>query len=141
MKTIIHALQVGTPPDTVYRALTTEKGLSGWWTTRVSAEEGEGGTLRFTFLDDFHPQMKQDRLEPDRLVQWTCLGGHDNWIDDTFTFAFTAVEGGTRVLFKQEYAQELADDVYGTYNFNWGYYLASLKTLCETGTGAPFEPE
>jgi len=41
-------------------------------------------------------------------------------------------------MFVQEYAQELSDEVYGTYNFNWGYYLGSLKRLCEEGIGTPF---
>ncbi len=26
----------------------------------------------------------------------------------------------------------------GTANFNWGYYLDSLRLLCETGCGKPF---
>jgi hypothetical protein len=42
-------------------------------------------------------------------------------------------------MFTQIYAQELSDEVYGTYNFNWGYYLQSLKLLCETGMGTPFK--
>jgi len=36
-------------------------------------------------------------------------------------------------------AVELADDYYGVYNFNWGYYLESLRLLCVTGTGKPFQ--
>ena len=47
---------------------------------------------------------------------------------------------GTLLQFVQEYAQELSDETYGTYNFNWGYYLNSLKLLCETGEGTPFGP-
>jgi len=47
-------------------------------------------------------------------------------------------EGGTRVRFWQHYATELDDDSYGIYNFNWGYYLESLRLFCETGTGKPF---
>ena len=35
--------------------------------------------------------------------------------------------------------RELSDDAYGTYNFNWGYYLESLRLLGETGTGKPFQ--
>ena len=46
----------------------------------------------------------------------------------------------TLLQFVQEYAQELSDETYGTYNFNWGYYLNSLKLLCETGEGTPFGP-
>jgi hypothetical protein len=50
------------------------------------------------------------------------------------------IDGGrTRVRFWQDYAVELADDYYGTYNFNWGYYLESLRLFCSTGTGKPFE--
>src|SRR5262249_28032029 len=48
-------------------------------------------------------------------------------------------QGETGLTFVQVYAQELSDEVYGTYNFNWGYYLGSLKSLCETGTGTPFQ--
>jgi len=44
-------------------------------------------------------------------------------------------------MFEQVSAQELSDQVYGTYNFNWGYYLGSLKRLCETGTGTPFNAD
>jgi uncharacterized protein YndB with AHSA1/START domain len=28
----------------------------------------------------------------------------------------------------------------GVAGWNWGYYLNSLKMLCEKGTGAPFNP-
>jgi hypothetical protein len=45
-----------------------------------------------------------------------------------------------RQRIRQEYAIELDDDAYGIYNFNWAYYLESLRLLCETGTGKPFEP-
>jgi hypothetical protein len=50
----------------------------------------------------------------------------------------TPDDGRTRLRFWQEYAVELADDYYGVYNFNWGYYLESLRLLCTTGTGKPF---
>jgi hypothetical protein len=40
----------------------------------------------------------------------------------------------------QGYARELSDEVYGIYNFNWGYYLNSLKLFCEKGAGVPFRP-
>jgi hypothetical protein len=45
------------------------------------------------------------------------------------------------LVFEQGYARELSDEVYGIYNFNWGYYLNSLKLLCEKGVGAPFNPD
>ena len=94
--------------------------------------------VHFTFAGDFHPQMKQTRLDPPKRVEWRCVGGHANWQDNTFSFTLNERKGETLVQFVQEYAQELSDEVYGIYNFNWGYYLNSLKMLCEKGTGAPF---
>ena len=43
----------------------------------------------------------------------------------------------TLFSFLQDYALELSDEVYGRFNFNWGYYLGSLKKLCETGRVLP----
>ena len=140
MKRIIHAVQIRTPPTKVYEALTTERGLSGWWTTKVTVDGREGGIIDFVFHADFHPKMKQTTLIPGRLVEWLCVGGHDNWQDNTFQFAVESRDGETMLLFRQDYAQELSDEVYGIYNFNWAYYLNSLKSLCESGKGAPFQP-
>jgi hypothetical protein len=47
-------------------------------------------------------------------------------------------DGQTRLRFWQDYAVELDDDAYGIYNFNWGYYLESLRLYCTTGMGQPF---
>ncbi|MDX1396020.1 MAG: SRPBCC domain-containing protein [Gemmatimonadota bacterium] len=140
MKTIIHTAHIHASPSDVYRALTTEKGVTGWWTTRASVEPGTGGLIRFTFHGDFHPHMEQTRLDEPENVEWTCVAGHDNWQDNRFSFALRERGGETSLRFTQRYAQELDDDIYGTYNFNWGYYLLSLKKLCEEGEGTPFEP-
>jgi uncharacterized protein YndB with AHSA1/START domain len=139
MKTILHAVHIHAAPAKVYEALTTATGLASWWSTK-GVRIDESGVIHFTFAGDFHPQMKQTRLDPPKRVEWRCLGGHANWQDNTFSFALNERKGETLVQFVQEYAQELSDEAYGIYNFNWGYYLNSLKMLCEKGTGAPFNP-
>ena len=59
-----------------------------------------------------------------------------------FRFRVAAAgEHRSRLRFWQEYAVELADDYYGVYNFNWGYYLESLRLLCVTDTGKPYQPQ
>jgi uncharacterized protein YndB with AHSA1/START domain len=140
MKQIIHAVHIHVSPSAVFSALTTETGLRGWWTKRVTVEEEVGGIIAFTFAGDFNPQMKQVILDHDRKVVWQCVGGHANWMDNTFTFTLTERNGETMLMFAQDYARELTDEVYGIYNFNWGYYLNSLKRFCETGDGVPFDP-
>lgn len=138
MKKIIHFVNIKASPEKVFRALTTEEGLAGWWSTNVKVQPGVGGVIDFRFVEDFNPDMQVTRLDQDQRVEWKCVGGHENWRDNTFSFELRPSAGATGLMFVQVYAQELSDEVYGTYNFNWGYYLGSLKKLCETGSGTPY---
>jgi uncharacterized protein YndB with AHSA1/START domain len=139
MKSILHTVDVHATPQDVYRALTTEEGLAGWWTTRVRADVRVGGVVAFEFLEVFNPEMEVTALDEPRHVAWKCVDGHDAWADNTFAFTSEPRGDGAILFFRHDYARELDDEEYGRYNFNWGYYLHSLKLLCETGTGRPFE--
>jgi hypothetical protein len=66
MNQILHAVHIHAPPSRVYRAITAGADLAGWWTTQMAIDERTGGLIRFTFAGDFHPQMRQTKLEPDR---------------------------------------------------------------------------
>ena len=140
MKSILHTVDIGARPDTVYRALASEEGLAGWWSTRVRADIRVTGLVRFTFIPIFNPEMEITALDEPRRVAWQCVGGHDAWMDNTFHFAIEPRGDGAILFFRQDYARELDDEEYGRYNYNWGYYLNSLQLFCETGTGKPFEP-
>jgi steroid delta-isomerase-like uncharacterized protein len=138
MRFIIHSFAIRAPRSRVYDALSTREGLAGWWTTDVRGESAVGRTVSFRFADVFKPDMRVGALEPGRLVKWTCVGGEENWQDNGFSFELSDDGQLTRLMFRQEYARELDDKTYGEFNYNWGYYLTSLKALCETGTGKPF---
>lgn len=138
MKKIIHVLQIHTTPEKVFKAIATADGLSNWWSTNVQSEEKVGGIVDFKFLGDFNPDMKITALTEPSEVGWQCVAGHDKWQDNRFSFELAVSESGTQLKFVQEYANEISDIDYGIYNFNWGYYLYSLKDYCETGKGKPF---
>lgn len=140
MKTIMHFFRIHASPDKVFEALTTSEGLAGWWSRDVREAQGVGGLVRFRFLEGFNPVMEVTRQEQGRSVAWKCIDGHDKWWDNTFSFDIRPNDDESDLMFIQEYAIGLSDEDYGQYNFNWGYYLGSLKKLCETGTGTPFEP-
>lgn len=120
--------------------MTTQQGLARWWTTAVKAPERVDGVIEFTFNTEFGPRMKITQLEPPGLVGWECVGGHEPWIGNTFRFEIAAKDPGSRLRFRQDYSRELSNDQYGIYNFNWGYYLDSLRLYCDTGTGKPYTP-
>ena len=114
-------------------------GLVAWWTTRVRADERAGGEIEFTFIPDaFNPRMRIEQLDEPASVRWTCVGGATGWQDASISFELRDHEGGTRLAFRQGYGEPLDDESFGIFNFNWGYYLESLRTYCESGTGKPF---
>lgn len=140
MKTIHHLVDIDAPIESVWTAITRADRMARWWSTKVEAPDANVGTrVTWTFAGDFNPVMEiVESIGSARLV-WRCVGGHDPWQDSTFRFEIAGLDDGrTRLRFWQDYAVELADDYYGTYNFNWGYYLESLRLLCSTGTGKPF---
>jgi uncharacterized protein YndB with AHSA1/START domain len=142
MQAIHHAFDVAAPPAQVYDALTTTAGLAGWWTTDVKGAAAQvGGVVGFTFRMGFDPAMRVRTLEPGLRVVWEFVDGHPNWQGSTFEFQLEPSAAGTRVRFWQHYGRSLSDDDFGVYNYNWGYYLESLRLLCESGQGKPFEPE
>ena len=138
MKKIIHFVRIHESPEKVYAALRDEDGLRSWWSTAVDIDVSES-VIHFHFAGDFNPDMQVTKSDTNRFVEWRCIAGHQNWLDNIFSFELRDVSGETGLMFTQIYAQELSDEVYGTYNFNWGYYLQSLKLFCETGVGTPFK--
>ena len=142
MRTIHHVLDIDASAPDVWDALTTQDGLSRWWSSDVTMDPATVGTvIHFIFAGDFNPRMEITDIEAGRSLGWRCVGGHPNWSDNTFTFELAVlVPGRTRLRFTQHYATELSDDDYGIYNFNWGYYLESLRLWCTHGAGKPFQP-
>jgi uncharacterized protein YndB with AHSA1/START domain len=138
VKEIIHTVEIQAPVASVDEALTTEGGLSSWWTRGVSVE---GDRISFTFEEGFNPVMRVEQREPGRLVAWSPESGADPWMGSTIRFELGERDGRTGILFRHRYAQDLPDEIFGVFNFNWAYYLESLRQLCEEGTGKPFQPE
>jgi uncharacterized protein YndB with AHSA1/START domain len=142
MKVIHHVVDVDVPASRLWSALTDADGLAGWWSTQLSMPKAAvGADIHWTFGGDFNPVTRITALEPERELGWLCTSGHEPWQDNTFRFQLEKLDDGrTRLRFWQVYATELADDYYGVYNYNWGYYLESLRLLCTTGTGKPYQP-
>jgi uncharacterized protein YndB with AHSA1/START domain len=141
VRTIHHVVDVDTDAAAVWRALTEPESLASWWSTALAGPAAAVGVeQRWTFGGDFNPVMLVTACEAPHRLGWRCTDGHPNWQDNDFVFELVPLDDGrTRLRFWQNYATELSDDDYGTYNFNWGYYLESLRRLCTTGVGTPYQ--
>ena len=137
MKSICHRLVIEAPPEKIYDALTTQKGLSGWWTPETKAKPEVNSISRFAFGPDYYKEMKITELMPFTSVKWLCLKGYKDWVGTTLSFELQPHDKGTTLLLQHEgwkaYTPEFA-----SCSYDWALFLRSLKFLCETGKGFPY---
>ena len=136
MVDILHRVGVKTPtPDKVYDALTTVDGLAGWWTEETNGRGDVGGVLGFRFpVGGF--DMKVLALEPSERVAWQVVDGPEEWIATTITWDLRQDGDYTIVLFKHQGWKEPVEFMHHC-STKWATFLLSMKSLVETGTGAP----
>ncbi|MBO9618166.1 MAG: SRPBCC domain-containing protein [Niabella sp.] len=136
-KSICHRLLIEAPAEIVYEALTTEKGLAGWWTPETKANPVTGSIARFAFGPDYFKEMRITELKPYSKVQWVCLKAFEDWVGTTLTFELEPHKKGTVLFFHHDgwkaYTPEFASCTH-----DWGLFFRSLKFLCETGKGFPY---
>src|SRR6478672_3541265 len=136
MVDILHRVGIeSTAPDEVYAALTTIDGLSGWWTEDTEGETSVGGILRFRF-DVGGFDMKVLELVPDKRVLWEVTDGPEEWIGTTVSWDLEQEGEYTVVLFAHEGWREPVEFMHHC-STKWAIFLMSLKSLVETGKGAP----
>jgi uncharacterized protein YndB with AHSA1/START domain len=140
MASIKHLFHINASKEKVFEALTTIKGLSGWWTNKVSGDAKVDGVIEFRFGDFGGPDMKVKEIKPNESVTWECVGKNDGWSGHIFTFKLDINDNKTRVRFEQSGWKE-TEDFYASCNFSWGRYMESLRQLCQTGKGEAFGSE
>jgi len=137
MPSIKHYLVIKAVAEKVYTALSETEGLCGWWTVEAKADERVGGTAEFIFGERYYNKMKITNLLNSKKVEWKCLEGDKEWIGTTFLFDLEEKDESTILRFSHNNWKE-ETDFFASCNYNWGYYLKSLKQYCETGEGTPF---
>ncbi len=140
MSDILHKVGIkSSSPDDVYRALVTVEGLSGWWTRDTRGESKVGGVIQFRFGDGGF-DMKVLELQPAKHVLWQVVDGPEEWLGTTINFDLKQSGDWTIVLFKHRSWKEPVEFMHHC-STKWGVFLLSLKSLLETGKGAPWPSE
>ena len=158
MPNIHHALLIGSPAEKVYGAISSQEGLSAWWTPDTSAKAELNSVARFPFGADYFKEMKIVELKPFELVKWNCIEGADEWIGTTISFkllprdketflnSHPEMKGqieqqmndkGTLLIFHHDDWKEYTL-MFAECSYTWGQFLRSLKLLCESGKGRPW---
>lgn len=119
----------------IYRALTTEDGLSGWWAKQTIAKPEIGFLNTFTF-GTFVNKMKVAELTSDKKVIWECVASTDEWIGTFISFELEDKGEKTLLRFAHSHWKKMTDMFAGC-TYDWARFMASLKAFCETGAGKP----
>jgi len=136
MVDILHRVGVeGHSPAEVYDALTTIDGLAGWWTDQTAGSTATGGVIEFRFGPGGFDMEVIDQ-QPAEHVAWKVVDGPEEWIGTTVDWRLRRDGDFTIVLFKHEGWKEPVEFMHHC-STKWATYLMSLKSLVETGAGAP----
>jgi uncharacterized protein YndB with AHSA1/START domain len=133
MPDILHRIGVeGASPERVFEALTTVEGLSQWWTEDTRLVDGK---LQFRFKPGgFDMEIVEEW--PSSRVRWRVVDGPPEWVGTTIHWDLRQDGAYTIVLFKHEGWREPVEFMHHC-STKWGQFLMSLKSLLETGSGAP----
>lgn len=158
MPGIHHALIIESPIDTVYEAICTQKGLSGWWTPDTTAKPALNSIARFQFGPHYFKEMRVTELNPSESAKWECISGAGEWVGTAISFKL--IPGDKKTLSSSypemngQIEQQLGDSatllifnhdkwkdntlMLAECSYTWGKFLLSLKLFCETGRGRPW---
>lgn len=138
---ILHRVGIKSPAGAVYQALTTREGLAGWWTRIVQGDTGAGGVITFRFENSAGAElgyfdMKVVELAADKQVLWQVVGGPEEWVGTRVSWQLRQEDDYCMVLFKHQGWREPVEFMHHC-STKWAIFLMSLKSLVETGQGAP----
>jgi uncharacterized protein YndB with AHSA1/START domain len=138
MHSIRHRVGVNAPIDEVYAAVATREGLAGWWTEDTRGESRQGGQIAFHFgSEDARAVMQVTDLDSPKRVEWRCVDGPDEWMDNTITFDLQENGAETAVIFTHAGWREPVAFMHHC-STKWAYFLLGLKSGLEGGKATPF---
>ena len=137
MAEIKHRLGIACKAEIIYQALTTDKGLSGWWTRTVEGA-GEAGSIINFWFNDTCVQFRVLKLQESKWVCWEHTGDTpEGWKGTIVNFRLEPVEGQVFVNFSHSGWKE-SGDFLAHCSTKWAVFLMSLKDMLETGKGQPY---
>ncbi|MBK6283646.1 MAG: SRPBCC domain-containing protein [Draconibacterium sp.] len=158
MPNIRHNLLIGASAGKIHKAITSEEGLSAWWTPNTKAKVEVNSVARFPFGNGYYKEMKITELNPFELVKWSCIKGDVEWVGTNISFILKSSdkknlldtnpeilgqieqqsnEETTMLIFQHDNWKDYTP-MFAECSYTWAQFLRSLKLLCETGKGRPW---
>ena len=137
MRDINHQVGIKASPEKTFEFLTTNKGLSKWWTNDVSGAGEIGSVIKFRF-NGGGPDFSVSQLIPNSKVKWKHSGTTpEAWIGTEISFDLRVEGEQTFVRFAHSNWKETSDFM-AHCSTKWAVFLLSLKEAIEKDQGRPF---
>ena len=140
MPDILHELNIKTEPEHLFKAITTQEGLSSWWTRDAEAKPKVGSEALFGFGNRMTVfRMTINALEPGRRVEWHCVGDHPEWKGTRITFEMKPLADGKETALRFAHADWRSPDGWmAPCSYSWAQILERLKHYAETDEPSPY---
>ena len=137
MAEIRHRVGIRGSAAETYALLTTDTGLSRWWTTDTNGAGAVGSIIEFRFGGG-GPDFTVIELVPNRLVRWRHSGDiPEDWKGSEVSFELHEEKKQTMVSFRH-YNWARSDEFLAHCSTKWGVFMMSIKSCIETGKGQPW---
>jgi len=137
MAEIKHRVGISGSAQEIYSLLTTDAGLSKWWTTDTRGAGEPGSIIAFRFGDS-GPDFEVVELVTNRKVVWRHHGEMPPaWMGSEISFLLEETEKQTFVNFRH-YNWQQSDDFLAHCSTKWAIFMMSIKSCIETGRGQPY---
>ena len=137
MTEIRHRVGISGSAQEVYSLLSTDAGLSKWWTTDTHGAGEPGSVISFRFGES-GPNFEVIELVPDLKIVWRHTGEMPTaWMGTEISFELEVTEKQTFINFRH-YNWQTSDDFLAHCSTKWGVFMMSIKSCVETGRGQPF---
>jgi uncharacterized protein YndB with AHSA1/START domain len=141
-----HLIEIdGVDAAAAYAALTTQDGITGWWTSHAEVPDARvGEVLKMSFPDaPMTWDMRVTVLDEMSRVEWSCVAGPPGWPGTRVVWALDkgadAADAGDVVVVRfdhNDFAE--VDDMFRIVTVGWAQMLLSLKAYLESGQRRPF---
>lgn len=138
MADILHDFPIAAPPDRVFEAIATPRGLDTWWTMRSTGQPALGAEYSLYFGPDYDWRARVTKCAADRSFELELTDAMKDWVGSRVTFELEPIPTGTMLRFSHA-GWPQASEHYRISSFCWAMYLRVMRRNIEFGESVPYD--
>lgn len=141
---IAHTIKFQVSAESVFKAVSTQNGVNGWWAKEgmVAEEVGKPSKLIFNKQGRLVEMgFETTALEENALVEWLCTeNANPAWHGTKITYRISVSNEGCTLNFCHSNFDPKwnSHETFEMTKGGWQHFMNSLKKYCETGIGEPW---